>query len=395
MRLYDPDRHEALAGAPWDADAARAAIERIVAETRAAASPEGFWPNYPEDAEDGAPPHGMLYMGAAGVIWALDYLVREGATAPGETYAAQLPAIAEANRAASRMVGGQTRSFLMGDAGVWLTHWNLTHSPETLETLAGLIAGNTDDPTRELMWGAPGTMLIALALHAQTGEARWAELFAAGAEALEATFEYDDALGAHLWTQDIYGHRLRHLGAVHGFAGNAYVLARGRHLLAPDAWARWSLRLAETFTRTALEADIGLNWAPAVDPRERKRLVQHCHGAPGMVTCLAALGEPIDAALLGGGELTWAAGPLRKGSNLCHGTAGNGYAFLKLHARTRDATWLERARAFAMHAIAQSEADAAALGQRRFSLWTGDLGLAIYLWDCIEGQARFPTMDVL
>jgi hypothetical protein len=31
-----------------------------------------------------------------------------------------------------------------------------------------------------------------------------------------------------------------------------------------------------------------------------------------------------------GGELTWRAGPLAKGANLCHGTAGNGYAFLAL-----------------------------------------------------------------
>ena len=34
-------------------------------------------------------------------------------------------------------------------------------------------------------------------------------------------------------------------------------------------------------------------------------------------------------------------------------TGGNGYAFLKLYRRTRDAVWLERARAFAMTAIAQ------------------------------------------
>jgi hypothetical protein len=85
---------------------------------------------------------------------------------------------------------------------------------------------------------------------------------------------------------------------------------------------------------------------------------------------------------------------LKKGSNLCHGTAGNGYAFLKLYRRTGDAEWLERARAFAMHAIVQSERDARQYGQRRYSLWTGDLGLAVYLWDCIKAEPRFPTLDV-
>ena len=39
----------------------------------------------------------------------------------------------------------------------------------------------------------------------------------------------------------------------------------------------------------------------------------------------------LDALLVEGGSFTWAAGPLAKGSNLCHGTGGNGYAFLKLH----------------------------------------------------------------
>lgn len=75
------------------------------------------------------------------------------------------------------------------------------------------------------------------------------------------------------------------------------------------------------------------------------------------------------------------------------GTAGNGYAFLVLHQRTQDPRWLQRARAFAMHAIAQAEAEAAAVGRLRHSLWTGDQGLAIYLWDCIRAQPSFPTLD--
>lgn len=33
-------------------------------------------------------------------------------------------------------------------------------------------------------------------------------------------------------------------------------------------------------------------------------------------------------------------------------------------------------------------------GQMRYSLWTGDPGFAIYLWDCIRGSDRFPTLDV-
>ena len=98
--------------------------------------------------------------------------------------------------------------------------------------------------------------------------------------------------------------------------------------------------------------------------------------------------------LLAGGELTWNAGPLAKGSNLCHGTGGNGYAFLKLYRRTSDMGWLERARAFAMTAIAQFREARATHGRGRYSLWTGDLGLAVYLGDCISGEPAFPTVDV-
>ena len=111
------------------------------------------------------------------------------------------------------------------------------------------------------------------------------------------------------------------------------------------------------------------------------------YGAPKSDVVIPTLDELLNA----GGEATWLAGPLTKGANLCHGTGGNGYAFLKLYRRTREKKWLERARAFAMHAIAQTEADVRQYSQSRYSLWTGDLGLAIYLWDCIHGSAEFPS----
>jgi hypothetical protein len=101
-----------------------------------------------------------------------------------------------------------------------------------------------------------------------------------------------------------------------------------------------------------------------------------------------------DEILEKGGELTWHAGPLKKGANLCHGTAGNGYAFLKLYRRTENDLWLERARAFAMNAIDQYRLSKEICHQGRYTLWTGDLGTAIYLWDCINGEANFPTIDV-
>jgi hypothetical protein len=120
--------------------------------------------------------------------------------------------------------------------------------------------------------------------------------------------------------------------------------------------------------------------------------VQWCHGAPGVVATLA---DVLDEELaVGGGALTWRAGPLRKGASLCHGTAGNGYAFLALLERTGDELWLERARAFAMHAAGQVERARSEHGRGRHTLWTGDLGTALYLADCVEGGGKPPLLAV-
>ncbi len=78
-------------------------------------------------------------------------------------------------------------------------------------------------------------------------------------------------------------------------------------------------------------------------------MLQICHGAPGVIVCCRHLeSDPeVDELLAEGAELTWHAGPLSKGAGLCHGAAGNGYAFLDLFERTGETLWLERARMFA------------------------------------------------
>jgi Lanthionine synthetase C-like protein len=80
---------------------------------------------------------------------------------------------------------------------------------------------------------------------------------------------------------------------------------------------------------------------------------------------------------------------MEKGPGVCHGTAGNGYAFLKLFARTGDELWLDRARRFAMHALEQVERR----GHGRYSLWTGDPGFALFAADCVDGRSDYPILD--
>jgi lantibiotic modifying enzyme len=335
----------------------------------------------------------MLYFGAAGVIRALDDLARCGLAAPTGRFASTLAALEARNLAQIEPWKQGVESYLMGRSGVLLTHYRLRPAPAVAERLAQSIAANREHPSRELLWGAPGTMHAALAMHEWTGEERWAELFRSSAQALEDAL-VDGPEGCRLWDQDLYGRRSTYLGAGHGFAGNAGAIVRGLALLAPRKRAAWVERIVATTLATAVREGPLANWPPTWLPSRPGLLVQWCHGAPGFVTSLGRLADSrLDEVLLAAGELVWTAGPLAKGGGLCHGTAGNGYTFLKLFERTGDERWLERARAFAMHAITQSERHFATYGMRRYSLYTGDPGIAIYLAQCIDGTATWPGLD--
>ena len=50
--------------------------------------------------------------------------------------------------------------------------------------------------------------------------------------------------------------------------------------------------------------------------------------------------------------------------------------------------WLDRARRFAMHALAQARRIPA-----RYSLFTGGAGTALFAAACLEGDARYPVLE--
>jgi hypothetical protein len=256
---------------------------------------------------------------------------------------------------------------MLGATGILLVRQRLSPAPSIVEQIRDLVAANAASEERELLWGSPGTMLVARELGLD-------DLWQVSADRLLA--DRDSETG--LWTQHLYGRVDQYLGPAHGFAG--CVLALGG---VDDA--------GETARRYAVVEDALANWPPQADGelvRNDTIRLQWCHGAPGMIT---SLGNLLDEDLaLAGGELTWQAGPVAKGAGLCHGTAGNGYAFLTLFQRTGDELWLDRARRFAMHAIAQVERGRTEHGTGRYSLWTGDPGTALFLADCIDGGGALP-----
>ena len=79
--LVDPEAHEPLTETAWDAGRARGAIAAIVMEAEEAFDADELWPAHPLDEEPGEPPLrriASLYLGAAGVIWALEALRQGG-----------------------------------------------------------------------------------------------------------------------------------------------------------------------------------------------------------------------------------------------------------------------------------------------------------------------------
>jgi hypothetical protein len=400
--LFDHARHEAVEPIPWDAQRVRETIARIVDDTSAAFTVDTLWPAHPLDLgsdADSAIALTPLYFGATGVIWALHYLDALGAARTHTRWPEQLDSIRLRNRT---WLAGEDfeadASFLMGELPILMLQYAQAPTLALEAKLAGLIEGNVNHPARELMWGAPGTLLAACFLFELTRNERWAALFRDTAAHLWNQLEWSDKHGCHFWTQDLYGKRVTYLDGVHGFVATASPLIQGRHLLDAADWSRWQKTIENTVRRTATWEDGKVNWRTQLDSTvtsNDRLLMQFCHGAPGFVIGLANLpGATLDDLLIAAGEAVWSAGPVAKGASLCHGTAGNGYTFLALYQRTQDTIWLERARAFAMHSIRQSEADAVQYGRLRYSLWTGDPGVAIYLLDCLRGISAFPTLDV-
>jgi hypothetical protein len=322
----------------WDEDRARSAIAAIVADAESAFDGTG-WPAH--ELDQPVEPNELvgLYLGSSGMLWALRRL--------GSKLVAPIDV----------SLIRDDPSLLVGETGVLLVE--RTDDARLLQ----LIDANAENPTWELLWGSPGTILAAR--HAGLDAARSADLLVEACE------------GNGLWTQTLYGREFRMLGAAHGFAGNLHSL-RG-HL--PDDELR--ARVESVLRAHAVWNETTVNWPP--EPGAEPDRVQWCHGAPGIVATLGDL-MPEDL-LLAGAELSWRHGPHEKGPGLCHGTAGNGYALLKTHAVTGDELWLERARSFAMSALDQL--------QQRYSLFTGDIGAALFLQSCLDADARFPIMDVV
>lgn len=399
--LFDPARHEPLTTTPWDEGLARRAIERIAAsaESEYDAS-DGSWRTHPlDDPETPDARLYHLYSGAAGAIWALHRLADVGAIALHTDFSsvvAQLPR-RTADAVAAEMHG--SASYFLGSSGAQLLHWKSTRSIETADALFDTVRSNLRNSAKEALWGNPGTLIAATHMAESTTDPRWPGLVREGVDILLEEMEVDPETGTWVWEQDLYGRKMRMLGAGHGLVGNAFPAFRASHLLDPGVVSTLQERTLRTLQATAVRAEDCLNWHHLIDAERvagRSPLVHDCHGAPGVVCRLshAPGSDEWTSLLCGAGELVWRAGPLAtKGASLCHGTPGSAMACLKLWRRSGEERWLARARALAVHSLELVERHRAHYGVGRHSLWTGDLGVACLLWNCITADDDYPLLD--
>ena len=336
----------------WDEARVREQIAGVVADAEAAL--DGcVWPAHPLDGEVTPADQMALYLGTAGMVWALGRL--------GSSLDLDALAVEAVDGYPKDAPDEERLSLYAGLPGLLV----LTRSDD--EQLRALVRANERSPAWEILYGSPGTILAA----------RSAGLVDEAQRSVDILLEEWERHDWGLWDHVITGHAFQSIGPAHGFVGNVHVL---RGYVDDDVLRARTERVLREY---AVWDGDAVNWPPG--PGHPLDRIQWCHGAPGIVSTVGDLLP--DDLLLGGAETTWRHGPLEKGPGLCHGTAGNGYALLKTYAVTGDEIWLERARSFAVAAFDQL--------QQRYSLMTGDIGAALFAQACLDIDARFPVLDVL
>ncbi|MFH4975817.1 hypothetical protein AB6A40_002526 [Gnathostoma spinigerum] len=191
-----------------------------------------------------------------------------------------------------------------------------------------------------------------------------------------------------------------YLGAAHGLMGILQMLLSYPHYLRePDLkdirdTLEWILSIQQENGNIAPSADeVG-------SARGDDELVHWCHGATGLVFLMIVAyqsfkddryTEAAKRAL----ELIWNRGLLHKGPGICHGVAGNGYAFLLFYRLTHEQEYLDRALCFAKVFCSPSFKDQARTPDSPYSLFEGISGSLCYLCDLTcPDKAQFPLVPI-
>ncbi|KAH7646153.1 Glutathione S-transferase lancl1 [Dermatophagoides farinae] len=194
-----------------------------------------------------------------------------------------------------------------------------------------------------------------------------------------------------------YWHEKAYVGAAHGYAGILYILLEARNYLDDEKELNTLIKPTIDFVLGLQFPDTG-NYRSSLNNTE-DRLVHWCHGSPGVIHLLSLAYQVfekeiyLNAAIKAADDI-WHRGLLKKGCGLCHGTAGNGYAFIRLFQLTNDQKYLYRAVKFAEWCF-EPHQHRIRIADRPYSLFEGLAGTIYFLADIIHPkQARFPAFQI-
>ncbi|CAG9858056.1 unnamed protein product [Phyllotreta striolata] len=195
-------------------------------------------------------------------------------------------------------------------------------------------------------------------------------------------------------------YQVEYLGAAHGLSSILQVLITVPGYL--DSHPQEAKSIKESIDYLLNLQDEQGNFPSATDEiGYQSKLVHWCHGAGGIIYLMAKAymtfkEEKYLNSCLKMADLIWEKGLLKKGPGLCHGVAGNGYAFLLLFRMTKDPKHLHRALEFYSFMNTGEFQMGARTPDYPYSLFEGLAGTACFLADLTQpAHAKFPFNDVL
>ncbi|XP_030031348.2 lanC-like protein 2 [Manduca sexta] len=346
---------------------------------------------------------GTVYTGSAGL--ALFYFI--SSLKNGNSYDTLQNAVEYINIENLR---GKRISFLCGDAGplalATVISYRLgTNRPDNLldyktlvQRLLSLISLLNDSPD-ELLYGKSGYLYALL----------FVNQYIPGKEVIPAN-HIEKVVNSILKSGKQFANQMKlktpllwqwhdkvYFGAAHGMAGILYLLLQARaYINAIDI---------KSFIKPTLDWLISQrfqsgNLPSSLNSSNGDRLVQWCHGAPGLVPlCILAYKvfeeDKYLKIALQCGDVIWQRGLCTKGYSLCHGVSGNAYAFLQLYQVTKEPCQLYRACCFMEWCAVERPNTELHRPDRPASLFEGLVG-RLYLAEdlaCVS-DAKFPALTV-
>lgn len=301
---------------------------------------------------------------------------------------------------------GHRVSFLCGDPGPLAICSVLYHKTgrqgqaqellKKLQKMKDPVLSRSSDMPDELLYGRAGYLFALLFAQKHMGEACIEKSVIKNvAETILISGQELSKAEGHPCPLMYKWHDKHYLGAAHGLSGILYMLMQTQDYISPHYF--------EKLVRPTVDYMITLSFASGNFPSSlgntSDKLVHWCHGAPGFIHTLLLAhkvfgGEKYLMAAVDCAEVIWKRGILKKGYGICHGTAGNGYAFLAIYQVTKDRKYLYRAQKFAQWCFDYGK-HGCRIADRPLSLFEGLAGTIYFLADTLNPEkAAFPAYQL-